>query len=44
MEVGTKDGRPTEEIQLAEEKPLEDPSNQNPPQGEQAGTLNNVSD
>jgi len=26
-----KDGRPPMEVQLAEEKPMEDPSNQNPP-------------
>jgi len=29
---GFKDGRPTEETQLAEEKPMEEPLNQNPPQ------------
>ena len=29
----TKDGRPPMEVQLAEEKPMEDPSNQNPPHG-----------
>ena len=33
MEDGEiKDGRPPMEVQLAEEKPMEDPSNQNPPQ------------